>query len=285
MGISTETLLDKQPETVFEMHEEPMVTSENPNVPNDGTDQSDIDVDLQDTGILPNIDKESAQQENTDLHPENTMQDATLSQINEEHLETEKIDQFEDCMDTVTNNEVGADVLDDKENKVNVDANLNETGQKQTKDQHSRKLIVLLDMYSNVDVDIQKDETKKTMQQTEYTETEEDSEDASGNDSGIETDGWEPDDVKKKKDRRAKKQTKTIATEDGSLSVCTVGRPKRIPHKRQHKCHLCNETFEMQCNFTKHYATKNLDQPFQCEVCRAILQTPNGLFKHQLSHA
>ena len=153
------------------------------------------------------------------LDPENTMQDPTVSQSKEEHSETVNIEQFEDRMDTVTNNKVGTDVSDDKENEVNVDVDLNVTRQKQTKDQHSRKLIVLLDKYSNVDVDIQNDEKKKKTEQTQYTEREEDSEDALGNDSGIEMDGWEPDDVKKKKDRWAKKQTKTIATEDGSISV------------------------------------------------------------------
>ena len=40
----------------------------------------------------------------------------------------------------------------------------------------------------------------------------------------------------------------------------------------------------MQCNFTKHYAMKHPDQPFQCEHCAAIMKTPNRLFKHQTSH-
>ena len=93
MGTSTETLLDKQPQTVLETYEEAMVTSENPNVPNDSTDLSDIDVDLQDTGILPDIGKESEQQETMDLDSHNTMQDPTLSQNNEEHSETENIEQ------------------------------------------------------------------------------------------------------------------------------------------------------------------------------------------------
>ena len=223
MGTSTETLLDKQLQTVLETYEEAMVTSENPNVPNNGTNLSDIDVNLQDTGILPDIGKESEQQETMDLDSHNTMQDPmqdpTLSQNNEEHSEIENIQQSEDRMDTAPNNQVGVDVSDDKEDEVNMDIDLNETAQKETKDKHSRKLIVLLDKYSNVDVDIQNDEMKKKMEKTEYTETEEDSEDASGNDSGIEMDGWEPDAVRKKKDRWAKKQTKTIATDDGSLSV------------------------------------------------------------------
>ena len=75
-----------------------------------------------------------------------------------------------------------------------------------------------------------------------------------------------------------------IDTSGGALAVRTVGRLKRIPHQRQHKCHICNEVFEMQCNFTKHYATKHPDKPFKCEHCAAILTMPNGLFKHQCSH-
>ena len=107
---------------------------------------------------------------------------------------------------------------------------------------------------------------------------------ADATDSGIDSDGWVPEDVQRKCDRRIRKQTKTIDTTDGTLSVGTVGRVKRVPHQRQHKCHICQQTFEMQCNFTKHYATEHPDQPFQCEYCQAVLQTPNGLFKHQRSH-
>ena len=103
-------------------------------------------------------------------------------------------------------------------------------------------------------------------------------------DSGIESDGWEPEKKRHKADLRTKKQTKTYDTSDVSLAVRTVTRPKRVARKRQHKYHLCDETFEMQCNFMKHYVTKHPDQPFQCEYCGAVLATLNRLFKHQCSH-
>ena len=78
-----------------------------------------------------------------------------------------------------------------------------------------------------------------------------------------ESDGWEPEQQVKKRNKRQKKTV--IPTKQGQLTVKTVAFKKRIPRTRKHTCHLCGETFEMQSSFTKHYSEIHPNDPFQCE--------------------
>ena len=271
LGTSTETLLDKQPDMYVETVN--IDTSENRNQPippaedQDKTivddkhqsqpvvedEHSDIELDLKDTGIL--LSDHGEEHENEDIVMSN---------------ENEKLDGQSETVE-IENKEVDVDVQDPQQVGMDINDNVQakETDQQNSEARHRKKLVVLLEKYS----EIENNRNEKKNRELKESETEQDSKDAS--DSGIETDGWVPKGVAKKKEKWIKKQTQTIPTTDGSLSVRTVSRPKWIPRKRKHQCHLCAEMFEMQCNFTKHYAMKHPHQPFQCEHCGATMKTPN----------
>ena len=101
--------------------------------------------------------------------------------------------------------QVGMDVDDNSPKK--------ETDQHKLEAIHGKKLVVLLEKY----LEVENNRTDKETHEVKESESEQDSEDAS--DSGIETDGWIPKGVAKKKEKWIKKQTQTIQTTDGSLSV------------------------------------------------------------------
>ena len=249
-----------QPVPPAEDQQETIVDDKHQSQPVVEDEHSDIELDLKDTGILPS-------------EEENENEDIAMSNENEQlagRSETVESEKKEVDVDVQDPQQVGMDVDDNSAKK--------ETDQHNLEAIHGKKLVVLLEKYSEVE----NNRTDKETHEVKESESEQDSEDAS--DSGIETDGWIPEGVAKKKEKQIKKQTQTMQTTDGSLPVHTVGRPKWIPRKRKHQCHLCEETFEMQCHFTKHYAMKHPDQPFKCEHCGATMQTPNGLFKHQRSH-
>ena len=209
---SAESLLDKQPQS------EQMDTTEDPVGPPVNAEHSDIDGDLDGTGILPTA------KENTQEHQDSSMPDApNETEPKDVQNEPEKITNKEDDMD-VNSNEVPVDAMDSTP-AVDIQVDSDVKGDVEGIDKHPKKLIVLLDKYSAIEKQEKQDEHITL-------EEEQDSADASANDSGIESDGWVPEDVACKNSRRIKKQTKTIDTDEGTLSVRTVGRVKRVPRQR-----------------------------------------------------
>ena len=152
LGTSTETLLEQHLETFVETELNQMDTLKHQDGPIVGDKNSDIDVDLQDTGIFPAVLENTEEQH---ANPDSSMPDAPIEVDNKnEQTGTENIANKEDDMD-VNSNEVAMDIKVDAENtgidqKVDVDIKAEDNQPKKGKEKHSKKLIVLFDKYSEV---------------------------------------------------------------------------------------------------------------------------------------
>ena len=75
------------------------------------------------------------------------------------------------------------------------------------------------------------------------------------------------------------KPTKSSSTTDPKEP-----RYHRIKRDRNYSCYICDENFEMQSSFVAHHNEKHPDDCFKCEFCDTYYESCNGLFKHQRSH-
>ena len=71
-----------------------------------------------------------------------------------------------------------------------------------------------------------------------------------------------------------------------SGSATAPNKPKYhcIKYDRNYSCYICDEQFEMQGSFITHHNEQHPDSCFKFEFCDRYFKTSNGLFKHQRSH-
>ena len=227
------------------------------------THDSDVEMklDLIDTGLILDNSVNHTQQDQEDLQ-ENAQADNQVDPPGTDECASDQEDVEEITKD--------ADLTKGSNNgNLNIEKN--------------KKLVVLLKQYSE-DAPTDKHDTKGTDDASANSEQEGHEDSNTSSDSGVESDGWEPE-VKRKCDAlKRKRNTEVIETPIGKLSYEQHGVKKQVPRQRRHTCHLYDKLFDMQCNFTKHHKIEHPDDPYKCEHCEKMLETPNGLFKHQRSH-
>ena len=244
------------------------VTEGDTNPVGPATHDSDVEMKLNliDTGLIPDNSMNHTQQDQEDLHKNAQPDDQVDPPGTHEYLVADANASDHEEVEEVTDD---ADLTQGDHNR-----NLNI--------EKDKKLVVLLKQYSE-DAPTDEHDTKAIDDASADSDQEGHDDSSTSSDSGIESDGWEPKEKRKRDTLKRKRNTEVIETPIGKLSYEKHGVKKRVPRQRRHTCHLCDKSFEMQCNLTKHHKVEHPDDPYKCEHFEKMLETPNGLFKHQRS--